>query len=269
MKTTAVRRCICGETDKTALFDAGRYAVCRCTTCGQVFVSGIDLDATKEAYNEKRYFAERNDYINRWQEFSRHFQKIIERIKVFKPHGSLLDVGCSVGILLEVARKNGFDVQGVEVSTWASAFARQKGFDVATGGLRAAAYPQREFDVIVLNHVLEHIPDPVEILLEARRILKDDGLLVIGVPNFGSWMAAIKKGKWASLQPDQHIWQFTRESLARVLAKSGYSELWFEARENHRVCWLRPLSPLVFLINGLAVLRNNAEAMLVLARKSP
>jgi len=268
MKSKEINRCICAETNSTVLFTAESYSVCSCISCGQVYVKGIDLNVIKDKYNEKDYFAERNDYINRWEEFSYLFQKIVDKIIKFKPQGRLLDVGCSVGIFLDVALKNGFDVKGVEVSTWASEFARQKGFDVMTGGLIEAAYPEKSFDVVVLNHVLEHLPKPVEILLEVKRILKDDGLLVIGVPNFGSYMASIKKGKWASLQPDQHIWQFTHESLLRVLMKSGFSEVYFEAKENHRLNWMRPDSILFFMINTFALLRNNAEAILFFARKS-
>jgi 2-polyprenyl-3-methyl-5-hydroxy-6-metoxy-1,4-benzoquinol methylase len=267
MNSKEINSCICSETNNTVLFTAESYSVCRCISCGQVYVKGIDLNVIKDKYDEKDYFAERNDYINRWDEFSRLFQKIIDKIIKFKPQGRLLDVGCSVGIFLDVARKNGFDVKGVEVSTWASEFARQKGFDVITGGILEAAYPEQSFDVVVLNHVLEHVPKPAEILLEAKRILKEDGLLVIGVPNFGSSMAAIKKEKWASLQPDQHIWQFTHESLLRALMKSGFSEVYFEARDNHRIHWFRWDSILFFMINTCALLRNNAEAMLLFVRK--
>ena len=268
MITNENSRCICLDRNCKEIFAAESYSVCRCVNCGQVYVKGIDLNAIEKKYNEKDYFAERNNYIDRWEEFSRLFQRIVEKIVIFKPHGRLLDVGCSVGIFLDVARKNGFDVKGVEVSTWASEFARQKGLDVLTGGLSDAAYPEKSFDVVVLNHVLEHIPDPVAVLLEARRILRDDGLLVIGVPNFGSYMAAIKKEKWASLTPDQHIWQFTHDSLLRVLMRSGFSEAYFEARENHRLNWLRPESILFYIINMFALLRNNGEAMLLFARKS-
>ena len=268
MTSNEIIQCICNETKNSVLFATKSYSICRCISCGQVYVTGIDLNVIKETYNEKQYFSERNAYISRWDEFSRLFRKIIDKIIKFKPQGRLLDVGCSVGILLDVAHKNGFDVKGVEVSTWASEFAREKGFDVLTGGLLDAAYPEKSFDVVVLNHVLEHLQKPVEILLETKRILKDDGLLVIGVPNFGSYMAAIKKEEWASLQPDQHVWQFTHESLLRVLMKSGFSEVYFEAKENHRLNWMRPDSILFFVVNIIALLRNNAEAMLLFARKS-
>jgi 2-polyprenyl-3-methyl-5-hydroxy-6-metoxy-1,4-benzoquinol methylase len=260
--------CLCSETSNVVLFKVGAQSVCRCLTCSQVYVTGINVDTVQTVYDKEEYFADRNAYIDRWDEFSGIFQKIIDKIIIFKPQGRLLDVGCSVGILLDVAQKNGFDVKGVEVSTWASEFARQKGFDVITGGLLDAKYSENSFDVVVLNHVLEHLPNPVAILLEAKRILKGDGLLVIGVPNFGSYMAAIKKGKWASLQPDQHIWQFTHDSLSRVLMRSGFSEVYFEAKENNRLNWLRPDSILFFIVNTFALLRNNAEAMLLFARKS-
>jgi len=226
------------------------------------------LDAINFEYDENSYFTERNNYLEKWEELSAHFNNILEKIKKYKPNGTFLDVGCSVGILLDVAGHNGFEVKGVEFSRWASEFARQQGFDVVTGGLIEAAYPEKSFDVVVMNHVLEHIPEPLEVIVEIRRILKDDGLLVIGVPNFGSHMAQLMKGKWFSLMPDQHIWQFTRESLVKLLRMAGFNEVYFEARDNHAIVGWRPVKIVQRLVNRFALLTNNAEAMLIFARKT-
>lgn len=266
--TSSVINCLCGEQSVRFLFTSGKYSVQKCLVCGQIYVSGINLISSCSEYDESRYFTERNNYLDKWEELSSHFQIILDKIKIYTSKGAVLDVGCSVGILLDVARNNGFAVKGVEFSTWASEFARQKGFDVMTGGLIEAAYPEKCFDVVVMNHVLEHIPKPIEIMAEISRILKDDGLLVIGVPNFGSYMAKLMKGKWFSLMPDQHIWQFTHESLGKLLLKTGFSEVYFEAKENHAVVGWRPVKLLQRLVNPIAVLANNAEAMLVFARKT-
>ncbi|GFE60326.1 class I SAM-dependent methyltransferase [Geobacter sp. AOG2] len=266
--TGSAINCLCGNQSADFLFSVHKYTVHQCVACGQVYISGISLDSSSSEYDESDYFTERNNYLEKWGELSTHFQGILNKIKTYKSNGAFLDVGCSVGVLLDVARQNGFEVKGVEFSTWASEFARQKGFDVVTGGLIEAAYPEKSFDVIVMNHVLEHIPDPVEIMMELGRILKDDGLLVIGVPNFGSYMAKLMKGKWFSLMPDQHIWQFTRESLGKLLQKGGFVEVYFEAKDNHAIVGWRPIKIVQRLVNKIALLTNNAEAMLVFARKT-
>lgn len=265
--TGSSNNCLCGELNSTVLFVVDKYTVQKCLVCGQAYVSGISLSNSSE-YDESNYFIERNKYLEKWEELSAHFQTILDKIKKYKSNGTLLDVGCSVGILLDVARQSGFVVKGVEFSRWASEFARQKGFDTVTGGLTEAAYPEKNFDVIVMNHVLEHIPEPLKVMAEIRRILKDDGLLVMGVPNFGSYMARLMKEKWFSLMPDQHIWQFTHESLGNLLKRTGFEEVYFEARDNHKIIGWRPIKILQRLVNCVAIKVNNAEAMMVFARKA-
>lgn len=248
------------------LFAAGEHEVLQCNRCGQVFISGIDLNVVLAEYDESHYFLELNSYVERWEELSGHFQKIVNKIRRYKAGGDFLDVGCSVGVFLDVAKKNGFNVKGVEVSGWASKFAREKGFDVVTGGLSDAGYPSQSFDVVIFNHVLEHIPDPMTILKEARRILRDDGLLAIGVPNFGCFLAQRQKAKWISLMPDQHIWQFTRETLIHLIEGCGFEEVYFESRDNHKLK-LSPFNVWNRVINLFGVINNNSEAMLVFANK--
>jgi 2-polyprenyl-3-methyl-5-hydroxy-6-metoxy-1,4-benzoquinol methylase len=259
--------CLCAKSTGEILFRVDKYAVHLCT-CGQAYIKGVNLDAISTEYDESNYFTERNNYLEKWEELSVHFNSVLDKIKTYKSQGTFLDIGCSVGVLLDAARQNGFEVKGVEFSTWASEFARQKGFDVITGGLAEAAYPEKSFDVVVMNHVLEHIPDPLQAMVEIKRILKDDGLLVIGVPNFGSYMAHLMKGKWFSLMPDQHIWQFTHDSLDKLLQKAGFSEVYFEAKDNHTIVGWRPIKVLQRLVNIFALLTNNAEAMLIFARKN-
>lgn len=267
MANSEGQHCYCSEITNTILFDIEKYSVLRCI-CGQAYVTGVNLDAISVEYDESSYFTERNCYLEKQDELASQFQRILESAKCFKSSGTFLDIGCSVGIFLGVARLNGFTVKGVEVSKWASEYARQKGLDVVTGKLVDANYPDKSFDIVVMNHVLEHIPDPIEILLEVKRILKDDGLLVIGVPNFGSYMARLMKRKWFSLMPDQHIWQFTHSSLDNLLKSTGFAEVYFEARDNHKIIGWRPIKVLQRLVNSVAIMTNNAEAMMVFARKS-
>ncbi len=235
--------CWCNSRKNKLLFRAGPFSVYQCTACDQVFVDGIDRDRTLSSYSGQDYFTERNAYLRNYRTLAAHFQRVMYRIHGFKPKGRLLDIGCGVGILMEVADRNGYRATGVELSPWASAYARERGLDVKTGSLADAHFSRQEFDIVILNHVLEHLIDPVETLLESKRVLADDGILVIGVPNFGSYVARRKKAAWASLHPDQHIWQFTPESLKRLLVHTGFLPVYFEAKDNHRIDWLSPALP--------------------------
>jgi predicted SAM-dependent methyltransferase len=104
-------------------------------------------------------------------------------------------------------------------------------------------------------------------LVEVSRILKKDGLLVIGVPNIGSIMAGLQGSKWPSLRPEEHIWHFTHTTLKRLITEAGFAEIYFEAKDNHPVFGCRPKALLKKVINRVAVLTDRSEAMLLFAAK--
>jgi len=256
---------LCGSSEAAGYLGVREYRLVRCRGCGLVYVANFGIGGT--AY-EDDYFIRKNQYVNSWDDFCAVFEVLVNKIVRFKQTGTLLDVGSGVGTLLHVARNRGFTVKGVELSPWASAFARdEKGLDVTTGMLEDAMLRTASFDVVVINHVLEHVPDPRVLLAEIRRILKDDGLLVIGVPNIGSIMAQLKGARWASLKPEEHIWHFTHATLRRLVAEAGFGEICFEAKDNYPVSGWGVKEILQRVINLIAVLTDRSEAMLLFADK--
>jgi 2-polyprenyl-3-methyl-5-hydroxy-6-metoxy-1,4-benzoquinol methylase len=140
-----------------------------------------------------------------------------------KSGGSLLDVGCATGIFLRsMGSLPGWEVQGVEISPHAAAIARQQGLRVFTGTLEEAHFPAASFDAVTLWDVFEHLHDPASSLTEIRRVLKPDGLLVLRVPNVGSWDARIFGRYWAGYDSPRHLYVFDRRTLAEMLARSGF-----------------------------------------------
>jgi 2-polyprenyl-3-methyl-5-hydroxy-6-metoxy-1,4-benzoquinol methylase len=256
----------CGSSTSALLLRSGSHRLVKCASCGLVYTDSYGAGAT--SYAEDDYFTRKNQYVSRWNEFCDIFEPLLDKVVRFKREGKLLDVGAGVGTLLSVAARRGFIVQGVEVSEWAAAFARkEKGLDVLTGPLENACLETESFDIVTINHVLEHVQDPLALLREIHRILKNDGLLVIGVPNFGSIMAGLLGAKWPSLRPEEHIWHFTPATLTQMIAKSGFDEAYFEAKENHPGAGWRPAALLRKIINPLAVLTSRSEAMLLFATK--
>lgn len=257
---------LCAESNALPYMTAGVHVLERCSGCGLVYVANFSPDGV--SYRGDDYFVRKNEYVRHWEEFCVHFERLLDKIERFKPQGVLLDVGAGVGILLHVAGRRGFITRGVEVSEWASAYARdERKLDVVAGTLEEAAFPDSHFDVIVINHVLEHVPDPLSLLREARRILKDDGVIVAGVPNIGSIMAGILRERWPSLRPEEHIWHFSPITLRRLIRKAGFREVHFEARDNHVASGWGPKAVARRVINGASVLADRSEAMLIIAKK--
>ncbi len=247
--------------------DTGNHQLARCSACGLIYTADFCADET--SYIERDYFTEKNQYVAKWDNFASLFETLVQKISQFKPNGSLLDVGAGVGTLMSVASHKGFNVKGVEISAWASAFAREeKGLDVITGTLDDARLPDCAFDVVIVNHVLEHVESPRLFLAEIYRILKDDGMLVIGVPNVGSLMAHLKGGQWVSLRPEEHLWHFSPTTLRQLINSEKFVECYFEARENYEVLGWGWKEQIVRVINAIASLTNRGEAMLFFATKN-
>jgi SAM-dependent methyltransferase len=130
----------------------------------------------------------------------------------------LLDVGCGAGELLDVGRAMGARVTGVEVNPHHRRRLVAAGYEVhpALEELGPGLY-----DRIVLSHVLEHIPQPVEFLARLRRLLTGRGLLVVSLPNSDSFYARRLGRHWLGLQSDQHLWHFTPATLSALLGRAG------------------------------------------------
>lgn len=259
--------CICGNEDASTFLEVSGKSLVRCRACGLVYTA--DFHSADTLYSGDGYFTGPGGYIERYDTFRSLFEPLVEKIIRIKPCGTLLDVGTGVGVLMEVASGKGFDVKGVEVSNWASAHAREKkGLDVVSGTLEDARFGDASFDVIVLNHVLEHVEAPKSLMAETRRVLKDDGLLVIGVPNAGSLMGALLGTRWASWRPEEHIWHFTPATLLTLVKAEGFDVIRWEAKGNSHVTGWRAKDLAQRVINAISVMANKAEAMLLFARKS-
>lgn len=144
-----------------------------------------------------------------------------------KQAGTLLDIGCATGVFLDAMRRQGhWELHGVEVNPDVAEVARRDHrLDVFAGTLEEAAYPDNHFDVVTLWDVLEHLHDPAATLREIHRILKDDGIVVIRVPNLASWDAQWFGRYWAGYDAPRHLCVFSPQTLACMLAGAGFSVL--------------------------------------------
>ena len=94
---------------------------------------------------------------------------------------------------------------------------------IHTGTIESAPFPPGAFDLVLMSHSLEHFSSPVEALRRIRRFLKEDGLLVIHVPNVHSLEFKLFGRWWFQLDPPRHFYHFDRASLTAALAKAGFS----------------------------------------------
>ena len=163
--------------------------------------------------------------------------------------GNLLEVGAGSGKTLHRLNSLGWEVQGIDFDPVAVEKARSLGLDVAIGDVFSQGYKSDQFDAVILSHVIEHVPEPVVLLKECRRILKPGGKLMISTPNTGSMGHKLFKNNWRGLEPPRHICIFNRSNLERAARDAGF--------EIAKVCaagWGRNI-----LFKSLALYLNNKE----------
>lgn len=138
--------------------------------------------------------------------------------------GTLLDIGCAAGFFLDEARKQGFEVHGIEMSKWAVAHARRelKLEHIHEGKLEDVDLPRNSFDVVVMTDVIEHLLDPKDVLERIRLLLKPNGILCCNTPDINSVMSRILKEKWWGIKPT-HLFYFNKKTLSEMLGAVGFS----------------------------------------------
>ncbi len=153
------------------------------------------------------------------------------------PPRRILDVGCATGDLLHCIREAGNPrVYGLEPDPRAAEAARSRGLVVWTGTLDTLPRIPASFDVVLFQHVLEHLPQPREALAIVAEILRPGGTVILWLPNGHSWAASLFGEAWMGYDPPRHRSVFTPASLRRLLAHAGFV-LVAEHHEWHGLEW--------------------------------
>jgi 2-polyprenyl-3-methyl-5-hydroxy-6-metoxy-1,4-benzoquinol methylase len=137
------------------------------------------------------------------------------------PAGSLLDFGCGGGQFMSRFARAGWEVRGVEPDPVAAATLRARsGYDIRSELDHVDDWRQT-FDIVSLNHVIEHLPDPADTLRRLSTCLKPGGRFAIATPNASSLGRGLFGKHWRGLEPPRHFNVFTPKSLRATLESAG------------------------------------------------
>jgi SAM-dependent methyltransferase len=229
--------CVCGmEADETRvvrrdlMLDSQlEFRVGRCPRCGVERLNPRPTEASMpafypfdtRAYQPYGNVSERRFSPRRWD---RRYG-LRKRLRAIERHvegGRLLDVGAASGdFLSEVARSPRWTAEGVEPQPEAAAQARARGLTVHTGTLASCRLPAESYNVITLWDVLEHLHDPEAALVEAARLLRPGGLMVMSTPNLDSWDLRLFGKYWNGYELPRHLYLFNQRNIAPLLARHG------------------------------------------------
>lgn len=150
-------------------------------------------------------------------------QEVIKEVLKHAPSGRLLDVGCATGDFMNEAKKH-YQTEGLELSTWSTKMAQERGFTVHQCLLEKFDMPQ-SFDVVTLWGVIEHFEYPAKEIANIHKLLKKGGIVALWTGDIDSLFPKIIGKKWWYFQ-GQHIQMFTGASMKKLFSSNGFEAVY-------------------------------------------
>lgn len=234
---------ICKSMDhEKTRYHKDHWEIVKCNSCDMVFLRNApvyetlvsDFEWSESLAEERRRRREKrklyyffSDNLKKLKGYIRGKQrKEITLLEKLNKSGRLLDVGCANGGTLKSVPK-GYTPFGVEISpalaSQANEYCKERGGKVVAADSISgiSQFSDDFFDVILMRSYLEHEIQPLEVLQQARRKLKDDGLIIIKVPNYGSVNRRIRGVGWPGFRFPDHVNYFTPDTLKKIIKESG------------------------------------------------
>jgi SAM-dependent methyltransferase len=215
-----------GRTEGTVLFGAAEWRVVKCGGCGLVrqwpplpeeqaaAIYGNIYPASAAAAGSARPAPARKA--------RRGLGNLRDEIADRRRPGRFLDIGCSYGELTESLAARGWQATGIDVCAAAVEDARSRGLDCRVSSVESYK-PDAPFDAIAMNHVLEHVPDPLAALGRIGTWLAAGGALHIRVPNVAASPLRRRAIFVGELKPYEHLFYYSADTMERLLRKAGFS----------------------------------------------
>jgi 2-polyprenyl-3-methyl-5-hydroxy-6-metoxy-1,4-benzoquinol methylase len=221
----------------TTLSYGEHFRIVQCAQCGLVYTSPRRKPAAilndYESVVDTRYLEEQAARVATFAQNIRPLEKLLGHEVNGRAagqrtnHNRLLDVGAHVGIFVEVAAKRGWEAAGLEPSRWAVEEGHRRGLTMHQGTLRDAELDAASYDAVTMWDVVEHLIDPMADLVEAARLLKPGGALLVHTINIDSALARLMGKRWPWLV-EMHNYFFSPATLGAMVEKAG-----LEVRSSH------------------------------------
>lgn len=139
-----------------------------------------------------------------------------------RPGQKVLDIGCGSGVSLLEIEVLGGTAWGIEADPNVQSLARALGLRIHSGNLDDRPFPDECFDLIILNQVIEHIPEPMHILKNMAKRLAAGGRVVLVFPNRDSWWCRVSGIRWINWHVPYHLHHFNLDGFKKLAERSGF-----------------------------------------------
>jgi 2-polyprenyl-3-methyl-5-hydroxy-6-metoxy-1,4-benzoquinol methylase len=264
-----IKKCeICGNTEFKFLFNGndkllgveGKFSLNECKKCKAIFLNPQpSFKELEKHYSNKEYYSLKKINTRKsvktriklrlydvyFNPQNKNFLKkaLYSPLKFFVrgtsiiPKKKLLDIGSGSGQFLYEMKSLGLDVYGVEPGDFDKEGSKNYKLNIKNMNLLKAKYPKESFDLITINHVLEHLDNPNQSLKEIHRIIKKSGLLIIGIPNTNSFARRIFNRNWLAFDVPRHLWDYSDKNVKTLLEKNRFKirKIRYNSRPNQFV----------------------------------
>ena len=224
---------LCGSAEYSRLHVKHGYTIVRCNHCRLVFLNPRPVPSDLATiYDTESYYggtAEFENVVVGYADYLAlrghlHFvvKELLLPLKKLTP-GVSLDIGCSMGLVMDEFRQRGWTPYGVDVSSYATEYARNElVLNAFTGTIDQVDLPSESVDLATMLLTIEHIPDPKSALRSVRQLLKPGGILIIATHDVEGFWPRLVGARWRHYNTPEHIYYFSRRTLTQMLSEVGF-----------------------------------------------
>ncbi len=208
---------------------AESFEIWECKNCTQRFTQNVpDKDTIGKYYQSENYISHSDTskglINNLYHRFRKHTllqkKKLIES-STGKKSGNILDVGAGTGAFLHTMKLVNWNATGIEPDETAREKAKELYGIELEKPEQFFEFAPASFDAITMWHVLEHVHDLHQYIIQLKKLLTPDGKIFIAVPNYTSTDAKIYKEFWAAYDVPRHLYHFSPQAMKNLLNSHG------------------------------------------------
>ncbi len=226
---TVYRICpLCGEDVPKIIFRKNGGVYVKCGSCDMVYLNPVMRDEALEAYYRNNNCLQASAHNEESDFYTQIYSRGLEKIKMFAEKGSLLDIGCSGGFFLNLARNDGWRTFGLELNKAEAGIASKMGHEIWNAPV-SQCNSGVKFNCITLWDVFEHIKDGALYLLNLKKLLAKNGVLFLQTPNVGSLAARSLHERCNMFDGIEHVNLYSPETIIRFCDINNFKVLYMES----------------------------------------
>jgi len=228
VKYTEHRACpVCEAASDRRIFVKNGGTYVKCGACGMVYLNPVFTDNALRTYYENNTSVQASAHVNESEFYRSIYSKGLHSAEKFAKAGSILDIGCSSGFFLDIAKVSGWQTYGIELNRSEIQIAREKGHKVWSTAIEEIRFDTK-LNVITMWDVFEHIKAGRQYLQSLKNLLDNNGLVFLQIPSAASLAARVLQERCNMFDGIEHVNLYTPRTISVLCEKAGFEILHFE-----------------------------------------